>query len=177
MSSANSESFTSSFPIWIPFISFSALISVAKLPKLCGMVVVRMGTLVLFLTLGESPSPSSTGKTVNLVSFQKCVSLEIMILFCVCAKSLSHVQLFVTSWTVAHRTPLPMEFSSQEYLLSGLPCPPPGEMLQLLPFSWTITIPLTSRYFISSLPLSLFPSGTHRLWHFHSALKWNALCS
>ena len=32
MSSVNSESFTS-FPIWIPFISFSSLIAVAKISK------------------------------------------------------------------------------------------------------------------------------------------------
>ena len=40
----------------------------------------------------------------------------------------SHVQLFVTLWTVAHQAPLSMGFSRQEYW-SGLPCPPPGDLL------------------------------------------------
>ena len=42
-------------------------------------------------------------------------------------KSLSHVQLFVTPWTVAHQAPLSMEFSRQEYW-SGLPFPSPGDL-------------------------------------------------
>ena len=40
----------------------------------------------------------------------------------------SHVQLFVTLWTVAHQTPLSMVFSRQEYW-SGLPGPPSGDHL------------------------------------------------
>ena len=45
----------------------------------------------------------------------------------VCAQSLSHVQLFVTPWTVAHQASLSMGFSRQEDW-SGLPCPPPGDL-------------------------------------------------
>ena len=45
---------------------------------------------------------------------------------CVC-ESLSLVQPFATPWSVAHQAPLSMEFSRQEYL-SGLPCPPPGDL-------------------------------------------------
>ena len=46
---------------------------------------------------------------------------------CVCAKSLSHVRLFTTPWTVAHKALLFMGFSRQEYW-SGLPCPTPGDL-------------------------------------------------
>ena len=41
---------------------------------------------------------------------------------------LSHVQLFATPWTVPCQAPLSMGFSRQEYC-SGLPCPPPGDLL------------------------------------------------
>ena len=42
-------------------------------------------------------------------------------------KSLSHVGLFATPWTVAYQAPLSMGFSRQEYC-SGLPFPSPGDV-------------------------------------------------
>ena len=42
-------------------------------------------------------------------------------------KSLSHVQLFATPWTVAYQAPLSMGFSRQEYW-SGLPFSSPGDL-------------------------------------------------
>ena len=42
-------------------------------------------------------------------------------------KSLSHVRLFATPWTVARQAPPSMGFSRQEYW-SGLPFPSPGDL-------------------------------------------------
>ena len=39
----------------------------------------------------------------------------------------SHVGLSVTHWTAACQVPGPLGFSRHEYL-SGLPCPPPGDL-------------------------------------------------
>ena len=43
-------------------------------------------------------------------------------------KSLSHVQLFATPWTVTYQAPPSMGFSRQEYW-TGLPFPSPGDLL------------------------------------------------
>ena len=54
--------------------------------------------------------------------------LRVYLWYCLCCAVLSHVQLFATPWTVALQASLPMGFSQQEYW-KGLPCPPPGDLL------------------------------------------------
>ena len=47
---------------------------------------------------------------------------------CVSAQSFSHIRLFATLWSIARQAPLSMELPRQEYW-SGLPFPPPGDLL------------------------------------------------
>ena len=56
----------------------------------------------------------------SLRSCRLCLSLLYL--------SLSRVWLFATSWTVARQAPLSTGFSRQESWC-GLPCPPPGDLL------------------------------------------------
>ena len=62
----------------------------------------------------------------------------------------SHVRLFVTLCTVASQAPLSMGFSRQEYW-SGLPCSPPGDLLDpgMVPVS-LMSPALPGRFFTTS---------------------------
>ena len=49
-------------------------------------------------------------------------------LYCAVLSHLSHVLFFATLWIIACQAPLSMGFSRQKSW-SGLPCPPPGDLL------------------------------------------------
>ena len=73
-------------------------------------------------------------------------------------KSLSHVQLFASPWTVAHQAPVSMGFPRQEYW-SGLPFPPPGDLpdLGIEPMS-LISPALAGGFFTTSTTWDLLES-------------------
>ena len=50
------------------------------------------------------------------------------VLLCYLLSCFSCVRLFAAPWIVARQAPLSIGFSRQEYW-SGLPCPPPGDLL------------------------------------------------
>ena len=61
-----------------------------------------------------------------------CIYIYMCVCVCVCVcvcilSCFSHVQFFVTQWTVACQAPLSMGFYRQEYW-SGLPFPSPGDL-------------------------------------------------
>ena len=65
-----------------------------------------------------------------LLSFKLCLmGLFLLLILCICAVVylLSHVQLFVTPWTIAHQAPLSVGFLRQKYW-SGLPFTFPGDL-------------------------------------------------
>ena len=65
------------------------------------------------------------------------------------AKSLQSCPVFVALWTIARQAPLSKGFSRQEYW-SGLPCLPPGDLLdpEIKPMS------VLPHYQVGSLPLA-----------------------
>ena len=68
-------------------------------------------------------------------------------------KSLSHVRLFVTPWTLAHQAPPSMEFSMQEYW-NGLPFPSPEDLFDP---GMELTSPaLAGRFFTAEPPVLPF---------------------
>ena len=72
-------------------------------------------------------------------------------------KSVSHVWLFATPWTIVHWGPLSVEFSRQEYW-SGLPFPSPGDLPNQLEIK-----PGPSAFLADSLPSELLGMSCHTL--------------
>ena len=78
------------------------------------LLLVREASCILFL--GDNTHQGASPTSLTLHGF-----------LCMCAKSFSHVQLFVILWTISCQVPLSMGFSRQEYW-SGSLCPPPGDL-------------------------------------------------
>ena len=79
--------------------------------------------------LSPSPPAVNLSQHQGLIQWVSSSHLVAKVLSHSCeqVKLLSHVQLFVTPWTIAHQAPPSMEFSKQEYW-SGLAFPPPGDL-------------------------------------------------
>ena len=85
----------------------------------------RQSCPTLYIPIDGSPTGSSVPGILQArilewvaISFSSALKWKVKV------KSLSHIRLFATPWTVAYQTPLSMGFSRQEYW-SGVPFPSP----------------------------------------------------
>ena len=95
--------------------------------------------------------PLSSYPTLPAQFYIHCRSFPMLLRTHECAPShFSHVQLFVTPWTVAGQAPLSMGFSRQEHW-GELPCPPPGGLPDLGTEPASLASPaLAGRFFTAS---------------------------
>ena len=127
-------------------VAFSIHIVVQPLPLCNSKVFPSPQQKVLSLPLSlhsQVRSPFSPGSRCSAF----CLSG-----FTYCAQLLSRVQLLVIPWSVAHQAPLSMEFSRQVYW-SGLPLPPPGDLLnQRTESGFSVAPALAGRFFTTEPP-------------------------
>ena len=104
-----------------------------------------------------SPSaPDSQGNVPSDPCLLHCAGVSknpSILCVCVCTYTLSHVQLFVIAWTVAHQAPLSLGFSRQEYW-SRLPFPSPRD----LPDPWIKPVSLVSLSLVGGF-FTIVPPG------------------
>ena len=83
------------------------------------------------LTIPKLQLPATAPSREPAFLLRVCMAVARTVWFSFClkvkVKSLSHVWLFATRWTVAHQAPSSMGFSRQEYW-SGLPFPSPRDL-------------------------------------------------
>ena len=118
-----------SFPLVIPWLKSTQLSSQIALADTTKMVLpcVRAHAHTHTHTHTHCLAHTLAGFMENLHSPLPTFFLLVSMHACMLSH-FSHVQLFAPSWTIAHQVSLSMGFSRQGYR-SGLPCPPPGDLL------------------------------------------------
>ena len=86
----------------------------------------RKKRLCLILYMNSQLSKYDTKKITELLLTKNRKKETCLYKISLSQKSLSHVRLFATPWTIARQAPPSVEFSRREYW-SGLPFPSPGE--------------------------------------------------